>query len=81
MEKFLSETAQALEPYTTALAIRCSDQTAAGRDDLTGLTPALLERYADRLWIDGDAAQLGENSVAVVTELSESRTEAQAVLP
>lgn len=81
MEKFLSETAQALEPYTTALAIRCSDQTAAGRDDLTGLTPALLERYADRLWIDGDAAQLGENSVAVVTELNESRTEAQAVLP
>ena len=42
---------------------------------------ALLEQYADRLWIDGSTAGLGAGSVAVVTRLSESRTEPQAILP
>ena len=81
VDKFLAETVQALEPYDAALAIRCSAATAAGQDGLTGLTPALLEQYADRLWIDGSTAGLGAGSVAVVTRLSESRTEPQAILP
>ena len=85
MEKFLAETAEDLAPYDAVLSIRCGAETAAGGDGLTGLTPALLEKYAGRLWVDGGTENLPEkwkaDSVAVVSALGAERQEAQAILP
>ena len=60
MEKFLAEVADDLQPYETELSVRCGEAEANGEDELTGLTAALLERYADGLWRSDSADALPE---------------------
>ena len=60
MEKFLAEVADDLQPYKTELSVRCGESEANGEDELTGLTAALLERYADGLWRSDSADALPE---------------------
>ncbi len=60
MEKFLAEVADDLQPYETELSVRCGESEANGEDELTGLTAALLERYADGLWRSDSADALPE---------------------
>ena len=55
-EEFLTRVRQALEPYETQLSVQVDeavleDGGAAG----SGLTPAVLERCADRLWLLSEA--------------------------
>ena len=60
MEKFLAEVADDLQLYETELSVRCGEAEANGEDELTGLTAALLERYADGLWRSDSADALPE---------------------
>lgn len=60
MEKFLAEVADDLQPYETELSVRCGESEANGEDELTGLTAALLEHYADGLWRSDSADALPE---------------------
>lgn len=93
MEDFLAQVEQALEPYGAKLSIRTEHSALDGGKD-GGLTPALLERYAHRLWMaeDGESPALadlltaagvtgGEERLVVLTAEAAPETKAaQAVL-
>ena len=55
---FLDQVNRELEPYDTALAIRVGEDVLTGADVISGLTAAMLEDGADRLWMSGDGEQL-----------------------
>ncbi|MCI8422998.1 MAG: hypothetical protein HFF50_05640 [Lawsonibacter sp.] len=57
MEAFFQELRSALKPYDTALSVRVDPAVLTGEDTRTGLTPALLETYADHIWMEDDPEQ------------------------
>jgi len=91
---FLSKLEKALEPYGTRLAIRTGADLVTSEGDLTGVTPAVLEQHADRIWmseVDTDAplaevltlagvSRVGEKLVIETAELVPEGTWEQAVL-
>ena len=71
---FLSKMEKALEPYGTRLAIRTGADVVANDGDLTGVTGAVLEQHAERIWmseVDTDAPLAEVLSLAGVTRVGE----------
>lgn len=60
LERFLQKASDALEGRDTVLSIRCEPAILTQEPGRTGLTPALLERFAGRIWVDdpGDGTDL-----------------------
>lgn len=93
-EAFLNEVAGVLEPYDTVLAVRVERDSLTGADTLSGLTPAVLERCAHRLWMAEDGAspalldlmsgagiqEPDKRLVRVTSSLTDGADQAQAVL-
>ena len=51
VEQFLAQVEAALADSGTELSLRTSWQTVLGEETLSGLTPAALARYAQRVWL------------------------------
>ena len=56
--EFLSQAAQALEPYGTRLSLRAPQDVFTGSDPSTGLTATALNTYVDRLWVSDPSEEL-----------------------
>ena len=54
---FLSQAAQALEPYGTRLSLAGAADMVSGVDFTTGLTAAASNTWADRLWVSGGSRE------------------------
>lgn len=54
MESFLDQLRQAVEPYGTKLSFRVERGTLTREESVSGMTAALLERYAHRIWMEED---------------------------
>ena len=95
VEDFLGEVRQAVEPYGTVLSLRVEQTVFTGGGVKSGLTGAGLERYADRIWMEADAAaeaslpgllsdagitRVAERLVELMPALSTDGKRAQAVL-
>lgn len=94
VETFLSKVAAALEGRETVLSIRCAPEVLTGEQGRAGLTPAMLETYAGRIWVDdpGDGTDLlallagagitggSDRLVTVGAALTEGAPVAQAAL-
>ena len=52
MEEFLARAEAALEPYGTRLALRSTWAVLEGDESPGGQTAQLLERYAQRVWLE-----------------------------
>lgn len=55
MEEFLTQVQGAVAPYGTKLSLRVERDTLAGAENLSGVTPRLLEQYAARIWVEDDS--------------------------
>ena len=53
MESLLSQAAQALADYPVKLSLQVERATLAGEEELTGVSPGLLEKYAQGIWLEG----------------------------
>lgn len=54
IESFLQQVQTAIEPYGTTLSIQASRNEVSGTVSGSGLTGAVLEQYADRIWMIQD---------------------------
>lgn len=54
LEALLAQVQGAVEPYGTKLSLRVERDTLAGAENLSGVTPQLLEQYAARIWVEND---------------------------
>lgn len=93
METFLQKAQAALEPYEVKLSIRTTTSVLDGTDSRSGQTPALLETYAQRIWMEEPAqgqdltelltqagiTQAAERLVLLSAELTPGLDTAQAV--
>lgn len=59
LEDFLTQVRAAVEPYGTKISLRVGRDTLAGDESDSGVTPQLLEKYADRIWVEEDGQQPG----------------------
>ncbi len=59
LEDFLTQVRAAVEPYGTKISLRVGRDTLAGEESDSGVTPQLLEKYADRIWVEEDGQQPG----------------------
>lgn len=54
LEDLLDQVQQAVAPYGTKLSLRVERDTLSGEENISGVTAALLEHYAYRLWVEED---------------------------
>ena len=54
LESLLTQIQQAVEPYGTKISLRVGRDTLTGAETSSGVTGALLEGYAFRVWMDED---------------------------
>ena len=54
VEKLLEQVRLAVEPYGTKVSLRVERDTLAGEENISGVTAALLEQYAHRIWVEED---------------------------
>lgn len=94
LESFLQQVRQAVEPYGTVLSLRVERETLTGEESSSGVTAALLQNYAERLWMEEDgllppleelAEQAGvqkeeEQMVRIVSALDSGQSAPQALL-
>ena len=94
LESFLEQVRQAVAPYGTLLSLRVAPETLAGEETSSGVTTALLQNYADRLWMEEDgllppleelAERAGiqkeeEQMVRIVSALDSRQSAPQALL-
>ena len=91
--EFLSQAAQALEPYGVKLSLAGPVEAVSGADPSSGLTVAALNANVDRLWIPGTrsevlaalegagVAEAEERLVSLTDQLDAAQTGGQAVWP
>ena len=93
LESFFDQLRQAVEPYGTKLSFRVERDTLTRQESVSGMTAALLERYAHRVWMEEDGLlpapvdllQLAgitggaERLVSIAAERGEGGTVTQAV--
>ena len=89
--EFLSQAAQALEPYGTKLSLHASPDVFTGAEAGSGLTTAALNASVDRIWTDDRSGQVlstleeagvdraPERLVSLVDSLTSGSPTAQAV--
>lgn len=53
-EYLLEQVRQEVEPYGTKVSLRVERDTLAGEENISGVTAALLEQYAHRIWVEED---------------------------
>ena len=63
VEALLSQVGQALEPYETKLSLRVERDTLTGAESSSGVTDALLEQYAARVWVESDGRLPGPENL------------------
>lgn len=56
LEDLLDQVRQAVEPYGAKLSLRVERDTLAGEESISGVTAALLEQYAHRIWVEEDGS-------------------------
>lgn len=93
LESFLDQIGQAVEPYGAKVSFRVERGTLTREESVSGMTAALLERHAHRIWMEEDGLlpapldllQLAgitggeERLVSIAAERGESGAVAQAV--
>ena len=70
VEHFLAQVEQAVEPYGTVLSLQVTRDQVEQQGAVSGLTGAVLEQYAQRVWVEENA----------VSQLLESGEDASARL-
>lgn len=56
LEELLGQVQQAVAPYGAKVSLRVGWDTLAGEESVSGVTAALLERYAHRIWVEEDGS-------------------------
>ena len=54
LEEFLDQVRQAVEPYGAKVSLRVERSTLTREESVSGVTDALLEKYAHRIWMEED---------------------------
>lgn len=78
VSQFLEKLTAALEPYEVVLSIRTDASILAEDGDKTGVTGAVLDRYADRIWMNGEGIALP--AADLLEQAGVSRAEERVVL-
>lgn len=60
VEELLKAAVQAVEPYGAVLSVRCGLAAITGEEGNGGLTPALLNQYAGRVWTQWEEGSLAD---------------------
>ena len=55
LEELLDQVLQAVEPYGTKVSLRVERSTLTREESVSGVTDALLEQYAHRIWMEEDS--------------------------
>lgn len=74
VEHFLAQVEQAVEPYGTVLSLQVTRDQVEQQGAVSGLTGAVLEQYAQRVWVEEDGEE------PTVSQLLESGEDASAQL-